>query len=675
MALIGWDAADWQVIHPLLDAGLMPNLQKLVERGVMGKIATLQPVLSPVLWTSIATGKTADAHGILGFLEPDPVGGVLRPVASTSRKSKALWNILHQAGLRSLVLNWFASHPAEPIHGAVITSAFSKPTRRLGEPWPLERGCIHPAEVTDALKELRVHPGELSGDDLLPFIPRLAEIDQEKDRRPVTLASYLADSITVHAAATWLMERQPWDFLAVYFDAIDHAGHAFMPFHPPRLEEVAEHDFELYKDVITGVYRYHDMMLGRMVELAGPDAVIMLVSDHGFQSGLSRPVLAPKTDRDAPLQWHRSHGIVCLAGPGIRKDDLIYGAGLLDVAPTILTLLGLPCGEDMPGRPLLGAFEEDARGTAASIERIPSWEAVPGDCGALPAASEQDVWEAAAVIAQLMDLGYLETVTDNAREALRSVEIDRSFRMAQVHIANRNPELAIPILEGLVGEKPAEMRFALSLAQCYQLLGRLAECNQVAQSLFEKNPGHPLVNLLRASVAVAEGQLEEGLAMLLELEKSGETKAALRFVIGQTYGRLNRWDDAERSFRSVLDSDADSAPAWAGLARCLLEKQEFEAAADAALEAIGLKFDLPGTHYVLGAALARLGRVDRAIQAFESCLKLSPQVAGAHQWLAAIHEQATGNLESAEFHRALAHQISASATLKVPHADSASAPS
>src|ERR1700721_1210922 len=72
--LIGWDAADWKVIHPLMDAGKMPNVQRLVESGASGQIATLHPQLSPMLWTSIATGKRPFKHGILGFSEPTPDG-------------------------------------------------------------------------------------------------------------------------------------------------------------------------------------------------------------------------------------------------------------------------------------------------------------------------------------------------------------------------------------------------------------------------------------------------------------------------------------------------------------------------------------------------------------------------------------------------------------------------
>ena len=74
---------------PLIDAGKMPNLARLIEEGICGNIATLQPVLSPILWTSIATGKRAYKHGIHGFSEPDPLSGGIRPVTNLSRKTKA----------------------------------------------------------------------------------------------------------------------------------------------------------------------------------------------------------------------------------------------------------------------------------------------------------------------------------------------------------------------------------------------------------------------------------------------------------------------------------------------------------------------------------------------------------------------------------------------------------
>ena len=64
------------------------------------------------------------------------------------------------------------------------------------------------------------------------------------------------------------METEPWDFTAVYFDGIDHFSHAFMAYHPPKLPWIKDEDFALYKDVVKGAYRFHDMMLERLLELA-----------------------------------------------------------------------------------------------------------------------------------------------------------------------------------------------------------------------------------------------------------------------------------------------------------------------------------------------------------------------------------------------------------------------
>ncbi len=126
LLLVGWDAADWQVIHPLLDAGRMPNLRRLVEGGVMGSLHSLQPMLSPILWTSIATGKRAYDHGVRGFIEPLPDRSGVRPVGTRTRRCKALWNLVSQAGRSSVVCAWQASDPAEPVRGAMVSESFCR---------------------------------------------------------------------------------------------------------------------------------------------------------------------------------------------------------------------------------------------------------------------------------------------------------------------------------------------------------------------------------------------------------------------------------------------------------------------------------------------------------------------------------------------------------------------
>ena len=382
--LIGWDAADWKIITPLLDQGLMPTLEDFVNHGVMGNIATLQPILSPMLWNSIATGKRPDKHGILGFMEPDPQTGGVRPVTSTSRKAKAIWNILTQRGYNAHVVGWFAGHPAEPIRGISVSDLFPYAVGPHDKQWPLPPGAVHPESMRETFAALRMHPAEVTEAAVLPWIPRAAEIDQEKDKGLQQFAKVLAENCSIHNAATWILQNKPWDFIAVYYNGIDHFSHGFMHYHPPRMEGIPQDKFEIYKDVINGAYRFHDMMLQTLLDLAGPDTTVVLVSDHGFHSDHLRPRAIPK-EPAGPAVQHRRFGIICMKGEYIQQDERIYGATLLDVTPTILTLFGLPVGEDMDGRVLVQAFEEPPQ-----ITRIPSWEMEPGECGMHPADLSMD---------------------------------------------------------------------------------------------------------------------------------------------------------------------------------------------------------------------------------------------------------------------------------------------
>ncbi|MBM3886248.1 MAG: alkaline phosphatase family protein, partial [Gemmatimonadetes bacterium] len=384
--LVGWDAADWQLIRPLVDGGLMPALSGFLARGASGNLATTRPILSPILWNTIATGKRADGHGVLGFTEPDPDGSGVRTTASTSRRCKAIWNILTQCGLRSNVIGWYASHPAEPIHGAMVSNQieFRKDEDPLA---PLPQSAVHPASIAAELAECRVHPTELDASAVLPFVPDAERLMARDGQRIGKLLHMVAQTATVHAMATHLMARDDWDFTAVYYEGIDRFGHEFMEFHPPKMEQVSAEDFEAYRHCMTGIYRFHDMMLESLLALAGDDTAIVVVSDHGYWNDHRRP--DPREGHAGPVDWHRPFGIFAAAGPGIRSGAPLHGGSILDIAPTLLALLGLPAGRDMPGRVLAEAIEE-----VPVAERIESWESTEGACGMHPSDLRIDPVEA-----------------------------------------------------------------------------------------------------------------------------------------------------------------------------------------------------------------------------------------------------------------------------------------
>jgi predicted AlkP superfamily phosphohydrolase/phosphomutase/tetratricopeptide (TPR) repeat protein len=667
--LIGWDAADWKVATPLIDQGLMPTLDDFINQGVMGNLATLRPILSPMLWSSIATGKRADKHGIHGFMEPDPNTGGVRPISSTSRKVKAIWNILTQRGYQSHVLGWFASHPAEPIHGICVSDLYPYATAQRGEPWPLIPGAVHPENMRATFAELRLHPAEVTEAAILPWIPRAAEIDQEKDQRLGTFAKILAENLSIHNAATWILQNREWDFLAVYYNGIDHFCHGFMHFHPPRLEGVPEDQFEIYKDVVNNAYRFHDMLLDRLLALAGPEATVLLVSDHGFHSDHLRPRSIPN-EPAGPAVQHRPFGVVAMKGPALKRDERIYGATLLDVTPTILTLFGLPVGEDMDGRVLVQAFEEPPE-----IGRIPSWESEPGDCGMHAAELRMDPEVAKTVLEQFVALGYIQKPNENQAKAVETAVRESKYNLARVYLDSRRPREALPLLEELTGQQPQEVRFQQQLAQCYYALRRRSDARHILEELMNRpsppptqppsdqpeataEPAQPRepaprpwADWLMGVIEFEEGHLEEAIACLLRAEQSDPRLPNLHLRLGETYLRMRQLENAERSFEKALEIDEDSSEAHLGLAMVRLRQRRNEEAAAEALRAVGLEHFLPLGHFHLGVALARLSHLHRARLAFETSLTMLPGLVAAHRWLAALYSQPGGDLAKASEHR------------------------
>ena len=701
--LIGWDAADWKVINPLMDQGLMPTLEDFVNHGVMGNIATLRPILSPMLWNSIATGKRADKHGILGFMEPDPQTGGVRPVTSTSRKVKALWNILTQRGKKAHVLGWFAGHPAEPINGVSVSDLFPYAVGPLDKEWPLPPGAVHPKSLREKFAKLRMHPAEVSEAAILPWIPRAAEIDQEKDKGLQSFAKILSENCSIHNAATWILQNEEWDFLAVYYNGIDHFCHGFMHFHPPQLPGIPDDKFEIYKEVVNGAYRFHDMMLETLLQLAGPDVTVILVSDHGFHSDHLRPMGIPNEPAGPAIQ-HRPFGIVCMKGEHIKQDERIYGATLLDVTPTVLTLFGLPVGEDMDGRVLVQAFDQPPQ-----ITRIPSWENVPGECGMHPGDLRMDPAAAQAVLEQFVALGYIQPPSEDQSKAVETAVREQQYNLACMYLDSRRPHDALPILEELWKKWPDQARFAQYLAQCYLTMRKRDEAKKILQNLIDNPPKpaprkktpeqeaaekaaaeaaaaqekaqaetpvpaedaaaagtapkddkpvpRPWADLLLGIIHFEEGDMDAALASLLKAESFDPRLPDLHLRIGEVYLRQRRSDDAERAFLRALDIDGDSPAAHLGLAMVHLRKRRNEAAAEQALQAVGLQHFLPMGHFYLGIALARLGHRERAALAFETSLTMLPGLIAAHRWLAAIYQQAGGDPEKAARHREIYLQM------------------
>jgi predicted AlkP superfamily phosphohydrolase/phosphomutase/tetratricopeptide (TPR) repeat protein len=629
--LIGWDAADWEMIDPLLESGQMPALARLIQGGLRGNLATLQPVLSPMLWTSIATGKRADKHGICGFTEPLPDATGIRPVRSSSRKCKAIWNILTQSGLRSNVVGWFATNPAEPINGVMVTDQFLRTPSKGEFPEMLPTGTIHPSGLAQPAATLRVPVDSLTAEDLFPFIPRLADIDLKKDDRPLKLARRLARAATVQNIATALIQSEPWNLMGVYYDAIDQFGHEFMPYHPPRMDSVSESDFELYQDVMRGCYRFHDMMLHTLLQYVDEETTVILISDHGYECGRRRPPL--EQGKQDPEGCHRPFGVVCLKGPDLKKNDRLYGASILDVTPTILTLLGLPIGMDMDGRPWLEAFAKPVK-----PERIFSWEGVGDDKAALHTGhSRQDPAEAAQAIEQLVELGYIAAPAADVRQTIRNTIRCNKMNLVRSLVGTPQEGKALSLLKELLSEDNTDQWSILTLVRCQIRLGKLSDARLLLEATAPATQQSSQVQLIFVELAFAEGNPAVALNHLQAAERAGDDQPLLCNQLGRAHLQLERWDDAAAAFEKSLSVEPENPAAFDGLASVHLERGESESAVEKALQAVGLIHFFPEAHFHLGAGLERLGKAREAIMAFETALGMGYRTELLHGRLAKLY--------------------------------------
>ncbi len=610
--LIGWDSADWNLIHPLLERGELPALSRLIDQGVMGKLASLHPIAPIINWTTIATGKTPDKHGILGALEPAPESGRLRPVTGRSRRAKALWQITSEAGLPTHVAGWFGADPAEEIDGVFAAASYATSRAPAGE-------SIHPPSVRETVAELRVYPSEISPEALLELVPRAREIDQRYDDRLSRIAYGLSVCCSIHNAATWALEHRPWKFAAVYYNAIGSFSEAFMPYRAPRMRTVGEAEFEIYRDVVDGIYRFHDRMLARLIELAGEETAVMLVSGNGFESGDRRPERT-STGFKKPSAWFTDQGIWCMRGRGIRKDDLVHGASIVDIAPTVLALLGLPVGEDMDGKVILDAFEK-----LPSTNRIASWESSPqGD------AMENSIG-ARGLAEQFIAFGA-NPAEQTAAENLR-------FNLISVYMITGRPLSALPILEQLVESAPEETRYQRALAQCYVASGRFDDAGRMLRALLAGHETQPWMHFLMGVIHMHREQLDPALEEFQKAEESGEKSAAIYSFIGNVYLAKKFSIRAEQSFTKALAIDPDHAAACTGMSAVRLRQKREEEAADHALHSIRIRYEQPAAHYQLGVAMARMGHPERAVTAFEAALSLAPDMQRARRLLSQVRSR------------------------------------
>ncbi|MFN7971141.1 MAG: alkaline phosphatase family protein [Acidobacteriota bacterium] len=475
--VVGIDSATWTVMDPLIAKGELPAFAALRARGAWASLATLRPTLSPAIWTSIATGVRPERHGITGFVGGDDPEKELQ-ITSDQRRAAALWDMCGARDVRSDVIDYWCTWPAEPIAGVMVSDR----ARLAGLPD-------------------RVHPKKL-----LPLVQGKLGIDEGAQAGDGLKASqhFAVDDDKLLDLCLEILDRDPAPLAIVYFRNLDIVQHKSWMYYEPEGFDVAAAEVEKNRDAIPAAYRHYDAMLGKLVAAMPDGASIVVVSDHGMESAAHEPPalvfqtnkllerlgllvyarfpipdkdrskafssatklgdaaivyasnddavaavraalaavtidgmpLAVRTDvkgkrltielsplvatgreiglpsgpvplsdfvHERILKVSGQHenappGILVITGPDVKAGVEIHDATVLDVAPTILDLLGLPPAEDIDGKALTEALTRPPHaGAPVAYRRAP-----PSSSAKLPEERKQEILE------QLGGLNYIE---------------------------------------------------------------------------------------------------------------------------------------------------------------------------------------------------------------------------------------------------------------------------
>ena len=637
--LLGWDSADWKVINPLIDKGQMPALERLINKGVMGNIATLDPPLSPMLWTSIATGKYAFKHGVHGFLEGKENQTKIGAVTTKSIKTKTVWEILNQNGFKTNVVGWWPSHPAAPLDGCLVSNFHGKaPKDSVWNDWPTISNAVYPADLEEKLNELRVHPGELGMEQLVSFIPNYELLKEEDANFVNLLLADIAECLTVHSTSTYLAEHTDWDFMAVYYNAIDHISHVFMKYHSPKLPWIPQEKFDIYHTVIEAAYRFHDLMLERWLELVDDHCHVMVLSDHGFHSDEMRVKELPK-EPAAIAREHNYLGMLTLKGPNIKQDELIYGSSLLDITPTILSIFGLAVGKDMDGKVLSSAYDHPQE-----LKVVNTWD----EKGKL---NIQDLsqFENDELIKQLVDLGYVDGGNFESPEQVKKLLDENNFYLARSYFDARKYLEASLIANRLCADYPENDRYQFFLAKIYVELKEIPKLGKLITQLETILPkGSVGLLVVKGKFHYLNNEFKEALSIFKTILKSSKSgNAYLEYQIATTLLKLHDYKQAIVHFKKNLQLNSGNAHAMHGIGMASLGLKKTNDAIDALIDSVSITYFNPSAHFYLGIAFKQAGAFEQAEQAFLVARQMAPNMSKARLELLSLYEKELKNTAKA----------------------------
>ena len=609
---IGLDCADWDQLDPMFARGELPHLAKLREEGAAGILLSDMPMISPILWTSIATGKTPDLHGVTWFMTEAEDGSMI-PVSSYERKVRTFWNIASEAGKTCGIVGWWATWPADPINGFLISDFVAWHSFGVTGRSSVDQGKTWPADLIHLVDEIMPSPLDVPAAELekmvhLPAASLMPDptVDPYADP-PAHLRQAMATSRGYTDLVLHQLDRNRTQLMAVYYEGTDAISHLFGDFQAPRLPWVSAEDFAAYRDVVDEYWKWQDVLVGELLAKRGPQTTIIVISDHGFRIGDERR----KEDEfniDTADEDHMPDGLIIINGPNVQVGARITNADIYDVAPTVLYAMGLPVANDMKGHVLTDAFTRESL-QANPVKTVSTYETAPLVRAEAVQRNEEDRENLEKM---LRSLGYLSGGKDTG--GAESYSVEHVVNLAIVLMRQGRSDEAVDKLREVLAAHPGHKEIRLNLAQALARTGDLAGSEKIYRELVSEAPErlefHQDLAICLSHAGDSEGALTAigvGLAVKPDWVEGLSARGRYLFDLGRT-------DEAQAVLEKALRLDPRHSDAHFNLGRVQVQKGDLVGATASLERALDLDPGNSKTAIVLAGNLERQGDYRRALE-------------------------------------------------------------
>lgn len=398
--LIGVDGASPRVVDPLIAEGRLPNLARIAREGVHGPLRSAIPIHSPRVWNTIATGMVPEKHGIVTFSYRGR-DGRQHLYTSRHRKARTLWTIASAAGLEVAVINFWNTYPLERIRGVMVSdhildTQIAEREQLVGAARRRVGAVIHPPEWNQRLAGMIEARATPLPDFESPFVehrplPRWVLRDelQRRFEEDAAIAQMTLEILGETEPALTMLMLPGVDRISHYLwgvlESPEHYSEGLIPTDEGRAGG---------KAAIEHYYEFVDALIGELMAHYGPEDLVMVVSDHGFEAHESMMRLTGNHHTEKAI-----NGIVYARGAGLPKNERVEGLSVNDITPTLLQWLALPVALDMDGEPAAFLGESEI----APVESYAELAVDFVDPKATPSGAEDEVIE------RLKALGYIES--------------------------------------------------------------------------------------------------------------------------------------------------------------------------------------------------------------------------------------------------------------------------